>query len=755
MPDVARALARSSDLVWSREETLAKAYRSAILQLARTAEARLRTLRAAGQTWQLPDADELVSPTEAIAAFDYRTGRLRAKLLRWSMEPLLAEFGVAFDQANPLALHAAGELATKVVRISELERTAIYAVLQQAHGEGLSVINTGKEMRQQVRQLSVARSRTIAITELGHAQNAGSLAAVRITGAATLKCWLATSDNRTRETHAEAGDTYGPGSGIPLADKFKVGDDELDHPHDPAGQASEVVNCRCTLTYEDAAVTAAATPEDAMPPLARGRARARFTPVASDGTPGVPVDGTVELAAGDNVQPDAPAQTGTPFIMVAAVEGVPTEDGRMLGEMGGVWREDGPPWTLMAMLETSDWGHDGAKPAGRIDRAWRGDADGNELEGGLFWWAEGVFDDGGEVGLEMSRLVGEGIVTGVSVDAYPLAMSYSILHKDGTLEPDASDRDLEAIFWGEYPEAGARIIAVFTDYVIGMATVVPSGAISQAHITVTDQAAVTASLNAVEPATLAIEPGDHGLSAIGGPRGGRVVAFPRLRGTIALREPITASAAGLVPVRPPAEWFSAPSIAELEELGAGQVNVDDSGRVWGIVARFDQCHIGYENGCTSPPRDTDFSLYHRGSLTLENGRKMGVGPITMATGHADPRLSAQSAAAHYDDSGSVIADVRCGKTEELIWFAGAIDPDASPSRVRRFATLAVSGDWRWLDGRYQLVGLLSVPVPGFPQARVEDGEPVSLLAAGLRQPSSSSLSARRAVAEVVADSLGV
>lgn len=56
------------------------------------------------------------------------------------------------------------------------------------------------------------------------------------------KTWVATLDNRTRESHAEL-----DGQTIPLEDEFLDG---LSRPRDPNGAMEEICNCRCTLTYD-------------------------------------------------------------------------------------------------------------------------------------------------------------------------------------------------------------------------------------------------------------------------------------------------------------------------------------------------------------------------------------------------------------------------------------------------------------------------------------------------------------------------
>lgn len=54
--------------------------------------------------------------------------------------------------------------------------------------------------------------------------------------------WMATLDERTRETHRAA-----DGQQVEVGEKFNVGGEELEYPGDPAGDPSETYNCRCTL----------------------------------------------------------------------------------------------------------------------------------------------------------------------------------------------------------------------------------------------------------------------------------------------------------------------------------------------------------------------------------------------------------------------------------------------------------------------------------------------------------------------------
>lgn len=55
------------------------------------------------------------------------------------------------------------------------------------------------------------------------------------------KVWIATLDNRTRDSHAML-----DGASVPLDDVF---DNGLERPRDPNGDPAEICNCRCSLKY--------------------------------------------------------------------------------------------------------------------------------------------------------------------------------------------------------------------------------------------------------------------------------------------------------------------------------------------------------------------------------------------------------------------------------------------------------------------------------------------------------------------------
>lgn len=98
------------------------------------------------------------------------------------------------------------------------------------------------------------RGTVVARTEVIGANNAGAYDAARVSAAElgvepdqVVKEWLATvsQPTRTRPTHMAADGQQVKG----LESRFIVGDSHMLRPHDPAGAADEVIQCRCSVLY--------------------------------------------------------------------------------------------------------------------------------------------------------------------------------------------------------------------------------------------------------------------------------------------------------------------------------------------------------------------------------------------------------------------------------------------------------------------------------------------------------------------------
>jgi len=157
-------------------------------------------------------------------------------------------------------------------------------------------------------------------------------------------------------------------------------------------------------------------------------------------------------------------------------------------------------------------------------------------------------------------------------------------------------------------------------------------------------------------------------------------------------------------------------------------------RVFGHLATFGVCHIGIDKVCVEAPKSSSkYAYFHTGAIDTDKGT-LSIGKLTMNTGHADRELNAHSTVSHYDHTGSAVAWVRAGEDQFGIWFSGVFDGTDEQRRLLQ-ASGGLSGDWRSIGGKLELVAALAVNVPGFPIPRtgfsVDDGKQLALVAAGL------------------------
>lgn len=190
---------------------------------------------------------------------------------------------------------------------------------------------------------------------------------------------------------------------------------------------------------------------------------------------------------------------------------------------------------------------------------------------------------------------------------------------------------------------------------------------------------------------------------------------------------LTASAASL---RPPKAWFDNPQLD-----GPTPLTISDEGRVYGHGALWGTCHLGFPGECMTPPRSaTDYSLFHLGAVRTAEGIDVAVGGLYSKTGHADLSLSASEAIAWYEQTGLRWADVCTGEDEHGIWFSGYVRPWISEEDIEEARAHPPSGDWRRSGTALEMIGFLSVNVPGYPvprpRALAASGVPQALVAAG-------------------------
>lgn len=165
------------------------------------------------------------------------------------------------------------------------------------------------------------------------------------------------------------------------------------------------------------------------------------------------------------------------------------------------------------------------------------------------------------------------------------------------------------------------------------------------------------------------------------------------------------------------------------------LTVTDDGRVFGHVATWGTCHIGFDATCVTPPKSAAaYAYFLTGEVLTEDG-PLPVGTITLGTGHAAATLGARPAAAHYDNTGLAAAYVNAGEDEWGIWVAGHLCSSVTAAQVEALRGSVLSGDWRRIGGNLEMVATLAVNVPGFPIPRLTAAttgrQPSALVASGV------------------------
>lgn len=177
--------------------------------------------------------------------------------------------------------------------------------------------------------------------------------------------------------------------------------------------------------------------------------------------------------------------------------------------------------------------------------------------------------------------------------------------------------------------------------------------------------------------------------------------------------------------------------------GPTALQVTADGRVRGHLATWDTPHIGLGRRTTPPKSKSGYKYFHQGVVSTKDG-DLPVGKLTLGTGHAPVAagITADAAAAHYDNTGTVAAVVRAGEDDHGIWVSGRLVPGLSDERVDELRRSGISGDWRGIGGQYELVAALAVNVPGFPIPRSEElvaAGCAGLVAAGIVVPPGADL----------------
>lgn len=140
------------------------------------------------------------------------------------------------------------EITSRITQVTERTKLLYQELLQEAASGILAPRQVASLFIS--KRLALVRNRALRIarTEMTHASALGTeFAANQIElniGKAMYKVWYHNKSRDYRDTHAELHRKY-----VPKTDKFNVNGKAMKYPGDPAGGASEVINCRCKHTY--------------------------------------------------------------------------------------------------------------------------------------------------------------------------------------------------------------------------------------------------------------------------------------------------------------------------------------------------------------------------------------------------------------------------------------------------------------------------------------------------------------------------
>lgn len=444
----------------------------------------------------------------------------------------------------------------------------------------------------------------------------------------------------------------------------------LDQTDIPDGDKTEVKGRLSTL-YEK--IAAKYDDDKLVTPFAVNQDRYMGRPFAFDGYPPAPA----------NVEPDGEG--------ILCVEGVPSDDGRLIAEGALDWRQLPLPMTFINRITER---HQDAEFCGwwtSIER--RGQA----------IWGEFVLADNPaaeELRSYMADPRGPGRF-GVSADIGGTKIVYAT--SDGSI---LSPPEAQEAYW-----SGEEITEMMIEGVCLGGTGVAHPAFADAQIWLIES-------NRAETAEALVASG--GARTVWSTfRSDSLVPYGAGQGLVA-------SAAGPDPDAPHSSWF---------EMRPGPVPpfmVFPDGRCFGLACTWEDVHIGLPK-TTKPPKLRDVTNFYGAPAWTEfytgdvlkrfyvdgkyvltsDGKMVEVGPLILDNVHPDLRRNASDSQAFYASTGAAVADVRVHFTNQGIVLAGAMRPTATTTDARILRASSISPDWRPIDGKLRLIAFLAVNVSAF------------------------------------------
>lgn len=135
---------------------------------------------------------------------------------------------------------AVGDTSKKLLQ--DLLRQITPEILDMGIGAGAAQTMLRDKIQSAWHEAKRYRTERIVRTEVNRAANWGSLEGIKSVGVDMDKVWLSAFAKESRPEHMAAN-----GQKVGLYDTFSVGGENLQYPGDPAGSASNTINCLCSL----------------------------------------------------------------------------------------------------------------------------------------------------------------------------------------------------------------------------------------------------------------------------------------------------------------------------------------------------------------------------------------------------------------------------------------------------------------------------------------------------------------------------
>lgn len=165
-------------------------------------------------------------------------------LTSFVLRELEAEFEIEIAAESPMAREVIAAHVEQIDGWGQEMKSLVRRVVEGGFRDLKSVKQVADELAD-AGAMSERRAVTIARTSLIGASNGASYRASKaIAGPGDKRRWVATSDERTRESHRDA-----DGQVVGIDEPFRVGGALLSYPGDPGGPARETVACRCTTIF--------------------------------------------------------------------------------------------------------------------------------------------------------------------------------------------------------------------------------------------------------------------------------------------------------------------------------------------------------------------------------------------------------------------------------------------------------------------------------------------------------------------------